>query len=977
MNDDFFLNAETILTVISRVASRHPNSFAVEWYLNGKMMWITYEELLEEAKLIASYLSQHQEDKIGIIARRSKSFITGMLGIMMAKKAFVPIDPAWPKDRIDNLSKQLDLQIILDEDTINKILNESKTSLWSAIETKAADSAYFICSSGSTGEPKCIDVTHAGIPNLAMHQAKLFESDSSSRFLWMLSPMFDGSLSDIFVALSSGSTILIYDRFEDQTTFADTWNIADWLGATHIDIPPVLLRSVLDPIKLPSCVKTLIVGGEDLSREVVERYASICRIVNVYGPTESTICTSAKVYTKASIKGGIEITVGVPFSNVNYKLSHESELMISGIQLARGYAGHDKRTDKLNEEKFVEEDGVRWFKTGDLAEATSSGEWKILGRADRQVKINGKLVAPEEVEAAAAEIGVTAAVVFHNGKLKCIAEDSSKSFTIDALGESFRKKLPEWMVPKSIKRVSKLPRLSSGKISYEEVKKLLDLEIKETAKVENPASCKMSFEENSVLLEVKKMIANVLRLETLPEDDASLRDDLGADSMQFILLSIKIKSRWNIQFNACDFKRDGSARKIAETIKSKIYGEDHIPAFKLDSIAKKFESDFFEDRETSSRNEILLTGAAGFLGSYVLAELARSTDSRINCIVKDASSSSARNKILAALRCAGIFESEINTFSSRVRCYAGDLSKERFGLEDHIYDGLCERVEAVYHIAGEVNDWKAASDLSTSNIEATKNVIKFCIKDGNARLAFASTLSVFVSRVDLKPDFTCRETPLEAIGEIAGGYAQSKWIAEKIATDLVPASKLKVLRYGLLTEAFGKPRHFARSTLSMFLRGAKKLGVLPVISKNLKVDLTPVDIAARATVAAMSDDASSSSIIHVHAGMQTRYADILDKLVRSGVVKTCTWDKWKEEIVKSHMIGRCLDEDIIACIEALSREDGFKFGPFDLFQSTDVFFDRTNMLVNCRTKSDLEKENLVKSDYLDQLLRVKTNSKNW
>lgn len=968
MNGEFSLGSKTILEMIARSVSRYPNALAIEQHVHGVQKCTTYEELLEDAEKIAADVSQHcQESRIGLVARRSREFIVGMLGIMMAKKAFVPIDPAWPEDRIRTLEKQLGIHTILDEAAISSITSGKWSPFLDRIDVEPKDSAYFICSSGSTGAPKCIDITHAGIPNLAANQVDLFKSKLGSRFLWMLSPMFDGSLSDIFVALSSGATILIHDGFCQQMSFAETWTTAKWLNATHIDIPPVLLRSILDPTDMPECIETLIVGGESLSREVVQKYAPRCRLVNVYGPTEATICTSGKVYTIENADDE-EITVGKPFSGLRYKLSNNesgiAELLVSGKQLARGYVGDSSRIEDLNRDKFIkDENGTRWFKTGDLAERTPAGEWKILGRIDRQLKINGKLVAPEEIEAVASAIGLTAAVVCHAGKLECIVEGHEDKTTVKNLERLFREKLPNWMVPRIAKFLDRLPRLASGKISYSEILKILEVEHREK-EVED--SCK-----DEVLHEVQLMVSTVLRTTSLPRKTASLKNDFGADSIQYIMLAVKLKSKWNIQLNACDFKENDTPEKIAKLVKAKLFGKDVCDAVDLEEKAREIENSIIDLGKNEEKNLVLVTGGAGFLGSHVIKEILRTTNQTIACIVKCSDYWSAVSKIENALERAGAAKD-----MRRISCFAGDLAKRNFGLSEKGYEDLCRRVSIVFHIAGEVNDWKDTDDLSSSNVEATKNVIKFCTVDGDAKLAFASTLSVFVSRSDLPPGYICREEILKSEGKIVGGYAQSKWIAEKIVSDLVPASKLKIFRYGLLTEPLGYPMKFKRNTLSMFLRGAKKLGILPLSQKELKVDLTPIDIAARATVAGALLRPLKRTIIHVHAGMQTRYLDILNKLQRSGIIRTCSYDCWKLEVVKTHLESGCDDEDMIVCFEALSRNDGFKFGPFDLFQSTDIFFERLGMTSNY-LKEDADIENLAHAKYLDQLLRCNSSEKDW
>ena len=957
---------DSILKQIYRAANFCPNGIAVEFYsgFDGKSnVVLKYKTLLSMALTFATNLPSSGK-YVGLDAsRRSPEFIIGLLGLMIAKKAFVPIDlDSWPKSRIDNLREKLDIDLILTEKSIKELSSPYPKSLdhFSVLDFNNEDDlAYCICTSGSTGDPKCIQVSHGGIPNLAENQRKIFESNFHSRFLWILSPVFDGSLSDIFVALSSGSAIVIDDSYEPSKLF----RTLESRNISIVDAPPSLLLAMLGGgDDLPSCVKTIVVGGEQLSEDVVRKYSKKCRVVNVYGPT---ICTSAKVYDSSNSDD--PITIGTQFDGVDYKLYDQSksisELLIGGRQLALGYAGDEKLTN----EKFQRDIyGKRWFKTGDLVEKLPNGEWKFIGRNDRQFKVHGKLVAPEEIEAAFAKIGLSAAVVEVDGKIKAVIEDQKLGNSIpfarnsvffeDILKNHLRDIIPEWMIPTSIKKVKKLKRLSSGKIDYKDARDAVNHKDDEVSKVDSSQASYSSTEKK-----IQMMMKDILKLDVLPEKTKSFTKDLGADSIQQIMLSLRIKKEFGLQLCSSNFIENNTIKKIASFIERRLHGGEAKQASTLAGEAASIESTIM--KYSKKKSAILITGGAGFLGSHVIKEVLHSLKNGepVFCIVRAEDLWTATTKIVDAVYkvSTGMTREDIEL---RLDCLAGDLSKEHFGLDLCEYTSLCDNVRLVYHIAGEVNDWKTASELAASNVKATANVVKFCKVDGDAELVFASTLSVFVSRADLPAGYRCREIPLDSDGIVVGGYAQSKWIAEKIVSDLMPENS-KILRYGLLTEPRWNPMSFGKNTLSMFFRGAVKLGCLPDLPKtHLAVDLTPVDFAAKATVRSAS---SRNKIFHIHAGMQVNYG-LLEKNL--GLEK-CSFISWKEKCME-----KIDDEDVLACYEALSREDGNRFGPFDLFQSTDVIFDRNNML---DLFTDNENAAFLKNEYLDQILRVGKDKKIW
>lgn len=325
------IHFESILDQICSAASQYPNALAVEHYSrDGEHVDATvlkYKTLLQMAKALASSLPTTGK-YVGLDAsERSPEFIIGLLALLIARKAFVPIDvKGWPNARVDTLCKKLSIDLILTKDKISQLAKCKAVPpiQFSAPKVKEDDLAYCICTSGSTGEPKCIQVSHGGIPNLVNNQRKLFEAGPASRFLWILSPVFDGSLSDIFVALSSGSTVVIDDQYDP----CFLWELADERSISTIDVPPSLLKaSIMWSSKIPSSVKTLVVGGEQLPREVVDHYAPHCRIVNVYGPTEATICTSAKVYTSENASD--DITIGEPSVELTTSSMTATQLYLS------------------------------------------------------------------------------------------------------------------------------------------------------------------------------------------------------------------------------------------------------------------------------------------------------------------------------------------------------------------------------------------------------------------------------------------------------------------------------------------------------------------------------------------------------------------------------------------------------------------------------------------------------------------------
>jgi hypothetical protein len=291
--------------------------------------------------------------------------------------AFVPLDPSTPAAYRQALRERL-----------------------ATADARAlAGLAWVVFTSGSTGRPKGVCVGFGGVEGLLRAQVSTFDIRPESRVLWALSPGFDASFSDVGTALYAGATLFPYpgatSNFQALLAFLHTHAI------THADLPPSLLTHI-DPEALPRSLQTIIVGGEPCPPHALRAHARHRRVVNVYGPTEATVCTSMEVISNdRAAKNGASI--GVPLEGVQYTYS-DGELVIAGPAVARGYLDDAA----LTAARFT----PAGYRTGDRVREEADGSWTFEGRLDRQVKIAGKLVAPEELEACLRAVpGVRSAIV--------------------------------------------------------------------------------------------------------------------------------------------------------------------------------------------------------------------------------------------------------------------------------------------------------------------------------------------------------------------------------------------------------------------------------------------------------------------------------------------------------------------------------------------------------------------------------------
>jgi amino acid adenylation domain-containing protein len=396
----------------------HPTAIA----LVSEQASFTYQEINQQADSLAQLLQQKNiqpNDLVGLCVDRSADMVIGILGILKAGAAYVPIDPNYPSDRIQFILTDTQVSIVLTQSWIVEKLPRSSAYLlcldqplplnlepYQAPPLTADYFAYLIYTSGSTGTPKGVLSTHRGLCNVVEAQRSLFHLSCDSRILQFSSLSFDASIFEIALAFASGGTLYIPPQPAQQPGMALIQFLNDH-AITHALITPAAL-AVLPEAQLPA-LQVLITGGEACSSQVVDRWAGDRHFFNAYGLTETTIWT-----TIAELHPGDDpATIGRPIQNTQAYIldSHlnpvpvgiPGELYVGGEGLSWGYLNRSELTAErflvnpfFRQEKEIPD---RIYKTGDRAQFQSDGTIKFLGRIDNQVKLRGFRVELGEIEA--------------------------------------------------------------------------------------------------------------------------------------------------------------------------------------------------------------------------------------------------------------------------------------------------------------------------------------------------------------------------------------------------------------------------------------------------------------------------------------------------------------------------------------------------------------------------------------------------
>ncbi|MFD4532984.1 amino acid adenylation domain-containing protein [Kitasatospora sp. NPDC058397] len=465
---------------------------------------LTYAELNGRANRLARLLTAHgagPERFVAIALDRSTELIVAQLAVLKAGAAFLPLDPRYPADRIAYMLADAAPVLVLTTGTVaaglpadsavprllvedldtsghpahNLTDAETATEIGTEPGTAPDAAAYVIYTSGSTGRPKGVVVPHTGLASLIESQRESLAPTPDSRVLLFASPSFDAAVAELSMALLTGARAVLgtADQLLPGPALAEL--IAEQ-GVTHVTLPPTAL-AVLPPDALAH-VETLAVAGEACPPDLVEHWSARLRMVNAYGPTESTVCASMTT----PLSGRIAPPLGRPILNTRLHVLDAAlrpvpagvvgELYLAGAGLARGYLNRPG----LTAERFVanpyDAPGSRMYRTGDLARRRADGSLEYLGRTDHQVKVRGFRIEPGEIEAALVRHpSLAQAFVLvredRPGDRRLVGYAVARpGQTVDQalLRAHVGATLPDYMVPSAVVALDALPLTANGKV---------------------------------------------------------------------------------------------------------------------------------------------------------------------------------------------------------------------------------------------------------------------------------------------------------------------------------------------------------------------------------------------------------------------------------------------------------------------------------------------------------------------------------
>ncbi len=818
---------------------------------------------------------------------------------------------------------------------------------------KSHNLAYIIYTSGSTGKPKGVMISHRNVVNHSTSAITEYGLTNSDRVLQFATFSFDVAAEEIFPTLLTGGTLVmrpveIFSSFADFSTFIEQKNL------TVLNLPtPYWQEWVLEisqgKSKVPNQLRLLVTGSEGVLPERLALWQQLVgdkvMWVNAYGPTEATI--TATIYKPQGLSNHSytnSVSIGRPIGNTQIYILDKhlqpvpigvpGELHIGGVGLSSGYLNLPELTEQkfiINpfnqsrlEEKQEQLSISKLYKTGDKARYLPDGNIEFLGRIDNQVKIRGFRIELGEIEALLAEnplVRASAVIVredqpgnkqivayivpnhqpsIQNLKSRTLAhggnpQDRSVLKIQNQIRDFLKQKLPDYMVPSIFVILDELPLTPNGKVNRRA------LPIPSISPSDNLVNPRTDTETT-----IAEIWSDILGIKV-----GSIHDnffELGGHSLRATQVISRLRENWKLDLPLRYLFEEPTIAGLAELIDKNI-GQNNSAKMTINT-----EEDFRKDavldpniqpqklafNYISQPQNILLTGATGFVGAYLLHQLLETTKANIYCLIRAQNLEQATQKLEKKLKHYGVWDVNKN---NRIIPIVGDLSTQLLGLSPSQFQHLANQIDIIYHNGAWINTIYPYSILKPSNVLGTQEILRLASEIKLKPVHYISTTSVFSPIAYAQNKCILESDPLDKTLCLENGYCQSKWVAEKLVMEARERGlPVNIYRLARVT---GHSQTGICNTDDLFCRlikGCIQMGISPEMDGVLD-NLTPVDYVSKAIIHLSQQKESLGKAFHLLNPNSTPMNELFKLIPTLGYpLEQIPYQNWLEQLIKESQL---------------------------------------------------------------------------
>lgn len=895
---------ETAISIFDDVVARYPDNIAI-LYDNKE---ITYSELNKKINNIAKALLNLGITKnvpVALFLDKSIDMIVAMFAVLKAGGCYVPILPDESASRVEYILNDCKPKCILthkDYDTKiptkSVIINLDTYGFngfydISANKPSPEDTAYIIYTSGSTGNPKGTMVMHKNIAGLkaSIEKDAVLKATSKDISISLLKYSFDASGIDIYSSLLFGGKLVLVKkedelnpekviRIMEQEKVTRSFLIPKWLE--HIAVQDKLLNADLSSLKI------LGTGGETLKPYIIEnllsKYSNL-KVLNLYGPTETTMFTTYKQVSVFEIKNNYS-SIGKPIygsrllvvnSNLEVMpIDTKGELVVyedeNSIQnIAKGYLN----LPEITKARFVEVYSpilgktVKAYRTGDIVKINKDLDIEFIGRNDDVVKVNGGyLVALNEVQNKIQKLlgnnfeVYPIAVPYKNTKaIFLFLTKKEKNINLYNIKNYINSNISFYMKPKKIIELEEFPRNSSGKINRKELETLALNYLEKNNN--NRVAPKSDLE-----IEIYNYVKELIDLDEFSITD-DLIEDLGIDSLSLTAIYTYLE-KYNILIQ--DIYNNSNIKDLAKFIESNSSSQAKPDLTGIEDIQ------ILNNVKQFDLSTVLITGVTGFLGIHLLRNLLLNENTeKIYCVIRNKINLNGKTRLQKMIDF--YFASDENLLKlieQKVTILNGDMTKNQLGLDQNTYSKIKETVTCVINSAANVKHFAKPAQIYKDNVQSVINLIDFC--GDKISLAHISTLSIAGFKGDLTKNKIFDENTLFINQEFNNNpYLVTKFEAEK---EILKATKsglnAVIFRLGNIMPRVSDGVFQENANQNVFLASLKAIINSKVVAKDLlgfKLEFSPVDECAD-IILGLLKNSSSNSIYHILSNKEITIAEL-------------------------------------------------------------------------------------------------------